>query len=197
MRHPAKTSAVVVLSLLAPLAACNRRPAEEAMKAAEQALAGAPEIAAYLPDESAAIAAALGDARIAFDEGRYTDALRAVQPLPDRIAAATADVASRKRQMADAWSTLHRELAARIEAIGARLAAVEAAGVPAERLAPAQAELAALRQAWDEAVQAEGRGETAKALASGAEAKSKADALASRLRMSPAPVVTPPPPAPR
>ncbi len=81
--------------------ACSRGPAQEAIAAAEQALAQAPELAQYEPAELAAISQSLRDARASFDEGRYTDALRIALPLQDRVAAAVQS-AARRRQAAEA-----------------------------------------------------------------------------------------------
>jgi hypothetical protein len=181
VRHPTKASAIAVLCVLALLSACNKRPADEALKAAQQALAGAPELATDDPDELAAVSRILGEAHARFEAGYYTDALRAAQPLPDRIAAAVQAAARKKEERARAWKALAAELPARLEAIGARLLVLEAAGVPPERLAAARGDLASLSQAWSEAVEAEKRGDTSRALASGAETKTMAEALAGRL----------------
>ena len=92
--------------------ACNQGPADEALKAAEQALAAATEIETYAPEEFAAVSQILREARASSAAGRYTDALRAAQALPDRIAAAAAAAAKRKEQSAAAWNALSAELRA-------------------------------------------------------------------------------------
>jgi hypothetical protein len=183
VRHLTQGIAAPLVCVLALLSgACNKGPADEAMQAAERALAAAPAIATYLPEESAAIAKELRDARVSFAEGRYTDALRAVQPLPDRIAAAADAAAKRKRQLTEAWSALSAELPARFEALAARLATLSSAGwISSERASAAQAELAALNQAWADATAAHGRGEITKALAAGEDVRVKAEALGTKL----------------
>jgi hypothetical protein len=101
LRRPSRGIVAFGACLLALLAvACNRKPAEDALQAAEQALAAAPEIATCAPEEFAAVSAILGEARASHAAGRYTDALRAVLPLPDRISAAAATAARRKQQSA-------------------------------------------------------------------------------------------------
>ena len=74
-----KRALLVALACSVALA-CNKAPAKDALAAAEQAFAAAPEIEAYLPEESRALKQVLRDARVSFDEGHYTEALRAVQP---------------------------------------------------------------------------------------------------------------------
>jgi len=188
MRHDPypRTALLAGLGLVLLAAACNKGPAEEAIKAAEQALAGAPEVERYAPEEFAAVSQAVRGARASFAAGRYTDALRAVQPLPDRIAAAAEVATRRKADTAAAWAALAAELPARLAALAARLDALASAGVSGERLAPAHADLEALDTAWAGAVAASERGELPQAVAAGSDVKAKADAVAARLGLKPA-----------
>lgn len=96
-RRAARALALVALVAPGLSLACSKRPAQDAIAATEQALAQAPQLARHEPAELAAISQALGDARRSFDEGRYTDALRIAQPLPDRVAAAVQSAARRQR----------------------------------------------------------------------------------------------------
>ncbi|MFI5170436.1 MAG: hypothetical protein ACHQM7_08765 [Vicinamibacterales bacterium] len=199
-----------VLALALGVGACNKTPAADALKASEEALASAPEIAAYLPEESAVIATVLRDARVSFDEGRYTDALRAAQPLPDRIAGARAAAARRKQEKAGEWEALARELPARIDAIVARLGVLVAGGwISSERQSMAQAEVVALNQGFTDAAAAAERGEVTKAIPVAADLKTRAEKLASALglkgaaalaapapKVSPSPSPSPTPPTP-
>jgi hypothetical protein len=185
----------LVLSFLSLVAvACNRQPAAESIQAAEQALAAAPEIQTYLPEDFAALSEVLREARASLDAGRYTDALRAAQVLPDRIAAAAAAAAKRKEQLAAAWSALSADLPTQQEALAARLAALASAGaISSERLLAAQAELASLNQAWAETTAAFERGDIAAAVAAGQDVKAKGESLAGRLGRKPAPATAPTP----
>jgi len=170
---------------LALLAACNKGAADEALKAADEALAAAPEIESYTPEEFEAVSQLLRQARASQAEGRYTDALRAAQTLPDRIAAAAQAAAKRKQQLAAAWSPLSTDVEARFQALRARItapAALEA--IPSERLAAAQADLAALEQAWTEVVAQYERGDLLGAVVAGDAVKVKAQALACYHRAS-------------
>jgi hypothetical protein len=167
---------------------CNRVPAEEALQAAERALAAAPEVETYAPEEFAAVWQTLREARASYDSGRYTDALRAAQALPDRVAAAAAAAAKRKQQSTAAWSARSAELEPKLEAIATRLALLASeALISSERLAAAQGELVTLNQAWAEARAAHDRGELPKAAAAAGDLKGQADALAARLGLKPVP----------
>jgi hypothetical protein len=192
------------LALLVALAcsvalACNRAPAKDALAAAEQAFAAAPEIEAYFPEESQALKQVLRDARVRLDEGHYTEALRAVQPLPDRIAAAAKEAARRKQQAVTDWNDLATRVPALLSALVARLTTLAPTdGSPSERLLAVQAELAALTQAWTEANASLERGELAKAVASGQDVRTRAQTLATRVGVRLLPSGMPvPPPSPR
>jgi len=176
--------------------ACNKGPAEESLQAAEQALAAAPEVEKYVPEEFAAVSQILSAARASFAAGRYTDALRAAQALPDRIAAAAAVAASRKEQSAATWSALSAELPAKFEAIDARLKLLSSLdAIAPERLAAARAELAALSQGWADASAMYERGDVPKATAAAEDVKAKAAMLAARVGPKRPPAVAPPAPA--
>lgn len=197
MPRPLRRPRGPVLAVLGALAAlaCNRVPAEEAIQAAERALAAAPELEAWVPEERAAVTEALDQARASLAEGRHTDALRAALPLPDRVAAAKQLAARRERQSAEAWQALAAELPGRLEAVRSRLALlIPPDAEPSERLLAARQELAGLGEAWAEAAAAHGAGELAGALAAAQALKPKLDALAARLaprRAAPAPAVAP------
>jgi chromosome segregation ATPase len=167
------------------VAGCNKGPAEEALAAAEQALAAAPEIETYTPEEWRAVSQLLRQARASQAEGRYTDALRTAQALPDRIAAAAQAAARRQQQLAAAWSALSADVKSRIEALRARLAPLEAAeAISSERLTAARADLAALEAAWADATDRYDHGDPLGGLAAGDAVKARAEALACYHRAS-------------
>jgi hypothetical protein len=191
-----KPLAAVVLALC--VAACNKAPAADALKAAEGALAGAPEIATYLPDEDAAIRVVLRDARVAYDEGRYTDSLRAAQALPDRIATARAAGERRRQEQAAEWEALARELPPRIEALVARLGVLVSGGwISSERQAATQAEIVSLNQGWAAASGTAARGELVSATEAGREVDARSRKLAAAIGLKLASAASPsPPPTP-
>jgi hypothetical protein len=187
VRHRRRAFGAVGACLLALVAAaCNKGPAEAALLEAERALTAAREVERYLPEEFAAVSAILSEARASYAAGRYTDALRAAQVLPDRIAAATAAAARRKEQSAAAWSALSTDLPARLEALAGRLTLLSSAqAISSERLAAAQAELAALNQVWADATTAYESGDVPRAVAAAQDVIARAGSLAERLGFKP------------
>jgi len=195
--NPLRSRSTILLFAAGLLAlsagACNKRAAEEALEATEQALTAAPEVERYQPEEFAAVSGIIREARASYAAGRYTDALRAVQALPDRIAAAAVAAAKRKEQSAAAWGTLSAELPARLQAMAERLTLLSSAeAISSERLAAAQAELAALKQAWADASAVYKHGDVPKAVAAAQDLKARAESLASRLGLKPAPAAADP-----
>jgi hypothetical protein len=186
---------LVVFGLsLGLLPGCNKGPALEAIAAAERELAAAPELAQHEPAEHAAISLALKQARASLDEGRYTDALRVAQALPDRVAAAAQSAARRKQQAQAEWGALAAALGPRLAALEARITALAAAGLAPERLAPARAELAAVSQSLAEAKAAFERGEIAGALAAGRDVRTRTERLEGRLGLTLSSARSAPPP---
>lgn len=103
-------AALAVASLAFLIGGCNKSPAEAALAAAEDALAAAgPEIEKYAPEELAPLADALRSAHAAFEEGRYTDALRVAQEMPTRIEAATAAARAKRDALAAEWGEIAGE----------------------------------------------------------------------------------------
>jgi hypothetical protein len=197
-RRPSRLSLALLALVVA--GACNKVPARDALETAEQALAGAPEIEAYLPDESRALKQELRDASARYDEGHYTDALRAAQPLPDRIAAAAREAAKRKQFAITAWNDLATRMPPLLAALGARLAALAPAdgSPPGERLAASQAELSALTEGWTGASASLERGDIAKAVEAGQDLRARAQRLATRVGVRLLPSGLPAPtPSPR
>jgi hypothetical protein len=185
------TLLIVCAALL--LSSCNKRSADEAIQAAEQALASAPEVAADVPEQFAEIGRILKDARASYAAGRYTEALRAAQALPDRIASARALAARRRAEKLAVWEAMAREVPPRIEALTARLSLLVSGGwIASERQATAEAELAALGEVWGRAKAKADAGQLAQALALGEAVKSRAVSLAGTLGLKPLLSSTPP-----
>jgi hypothetical protein len=201
LRGSRRAAALALVALAcAACAACNRGAAQEALAEADQALAAAPDLEAYAPEEFQATRKALRDAHASFDAGQYTDALRSSQLLPDRIAAALSDAAKRKQQAASAWSDVATRAPQLFEAIGLRLSALSPPdGSPSERLAAARDELDALAEAWKAVSRLQEEGNVPKAVALGEDVAARAKALAVRLGVklgpggAPLPLPTPRP----
>jgi hypothetical protein len=188
MRHQTKRIVALAVACLALSAgACNKGPADTALQAAEQALANAkPELERYAPQDLAALQSAIGDARAQFDQGRYTDALKAARLLPDRVQAALAAAALQQERLTAEWNALAVSLPQRVETISARLSALDAGqalprGLTKEALAGAQADLATLARAFTDATTAFRAGDVAQAVKAAQDVTAKVDLLAGTL----------------
>ena len=171
LKNGVATLAAASLALLA--GACNKGPAEDSLRAAEEALAVATlEIQRYAPGELAPLQGTLESARADLGKGNYTAALKAAQDLPARIRAALFAAAAQKDRQAAAWDELSRGLPGEIQAITGRLSGIADSGalprgMTREALAAAQAELASVARGWSEAAAAFQGGDVSKALETG------------------------------
>ena len=192
--------AVACLALVA--FACNKGPAESALASADRELAAVRvDLERYAPDQLAALDDAMAKARAALAEGHYTDALRTAQQLPERIRAAAEATQASKQQLTGAWDEQAPALAASLQAIADRVAALAGAsslprGLTSEALAAVRAELDAVTREWNEATAAFQGGDVPKALQLAGDVEARAEALALTLGFAPtpaAPAAAPPP----
>jgi hypothetical protein len=205
MRHLTRGLAPLALVSLAFFAvACNKGPAEEALRLADQALAAAkPELERYAPEELAALTAAAQQARAELDEGHYTDALRVAQGLPARIRAGLAAAAAEKERRVSAWHEMEASVPGLVRAIAARVADLAAAqrlprGMDDARFAAARTDLESVARAWSAAAAAFQGGDVPRAVRTAKDVKAKAEALAAMLGVvaAPAPSAAASAPAP-
>jgi hypothetical protein len=186
----------VLVLFASVVVACNKGPAEDALRVADQAIAAAqPELETYAPGELAALNAAVRQARAQVSEGHYTDALRAAQEVPARVRAALAVAAAEKQKRLASWSALEESVPRLAETIGTRIAWFTEAqrlprGMDEAGFAAARAELASVKRGWGEASAVFDRGDVATAVQAGREVEAKAGALAARLGL-----VVPSPPS--
>jgi len=191
VRPPLRERVVVLfaLGLAFATAACNRGPAEEALAAAEETLEGArADLERFAPEKLARLSRALGEARAALAEGRYTEALRVAQELPARVRRAV-EAADRRRaaEIAAAWDDLSRHLPALIARLRARVAVLALTASPAAgpsdsaRLETARTELRVISHAWEEATAAFEGGDIPRALTTARDVGARAETLADGL----------------
>jgi hypothetical protein len=179
------TAVLLALGLVLTAVTCNKGPAEEALAAAEEALAAVrADLERFAPEEHARLRQTLEAARADFAAGDYTEALRRAQELPAGIRRAV-EKANRRRsaEVASAWDDLSRELPALIARLRARvaLASSPAAGPSDPGLEAVRAELQDIGDAWDEARAAFEGGDASRALATAHKTRTEAEALARRL----------------
>ena len=196
---PRNAAAVVLAAAFVVLVAvaCNKGPAEVALRLADQAIAAAqPELETYAPGELAALLAAARQARARLDEGHYTEALKTAQGLPAKVRAALAAAGAEKEKRVATWKELAERVPVLIQTIATRVAwLVEQQRLPRgldeARFAAARTDLESVRRAWSEAAAAFQGGDVSRALRTGQDVEAKGEALAAMLGLAP-----PAPPAP-
>lgn len=188
------TRIAAVAAVLATVAGCSQKdPAQEAIAAAENALAAVYEDAQkYLPERYAAVKADLEKARAAFNEERYADAITAVKEVPAKAEALAKDVVEAKQRAvaelnAD-WVRLSGSMPGLMTGIGARLEELGKMrrlpqGMDRQLLDEAGAAWSSAQSAWDEAGQAFNAGNLEGAVGKARDVEAMAQDLVARLGM--------------
>jgi len=188
------TRIAALAALLAVAAACSQRdPAQEAITAAENALAAIYEDAQkYLPDRYAEVKGDLEKARAAFNEERYADAIAAVKEVPARAEALANEVLEAKQKKiaelnAD-WVRLSGSLPGLMSGIDGKLAELGKMrrlpqGMDKQLLEEANAALGSAKSAWDEAGAAFNAGDLEGAVGKARDVEGMAQDLVTRLGM--------------
>jgi lipopolysaccharide biosynthesis regulator YciM len=180
-----KTSWKYALALVcAATLACNsgKEPAEKAMKAAEDAVAGAQAEAANLvPDDMAA-------ARAAMEKGDYKTALASAQAVQQKANDVLAKAKTKKDELTAAWTPLSDSVPKMLDAIKSRVDILSQSkklpkGMDAAKLASAKDGLAAATAGWGEAQEAFKAGKWSDAIAKGTSVKDKATEVMATLGM--------------
>ena len=185
---------VAVAALALAAAACSqKKPAEEAIAAAEGALQAVYDDAQkYLPERYAEVKGELDAGRKAFDEERYADAITAVKDVPAHAEALSKEVgAAKQKKLSDLnadWERLSGSLPGLLTNIGARLAELGKMrrlpeGMDKQVLDEANAAHASANAAWGEAGQAFNAGDLETAVAKARDAEGTAQDLVARLGM--------------
>ncbi len=180
--------------LLAAAASCSQKdPAEEAIAAAENALAAVYEDAQkYVPERYAEVKAKLETARTAFNEERYADAIAGVKDIPAHAEALAKEAAAAKQQrvseMNADWARLSGSLPGLLAGIGARLDELGTMrrlpqGMDKPLLEEAKAAFASAQTAWSEAGAAFTAGDLESAASRARNVEAMAQDLVARLGM--------------
>jgi vacuolar-type H+-ATPase subunit H len=106
------------------LSACSnvKKPAEEALKAAEQAVNGAKtEAAKIIPDQVNSLEAALSAAKDKFTKGDYKAALTEAQAIPGKAKEVLEAAKAKKEEFTKTWEDLSQGLPKMIGAIKSRV----------------------------------------------------------------------------
>jgi len=188
------TRIAALATLLAVATACSQKdPAQEAITAAESALAAVYEDAQkYVPDRYAEVKAELEAARAAFNEERYTDAIAAVKDVPAHAEELAKEVVTAKQERlselnAD-WARLSGSLPGLMTNIGSRLGELGKmrrlpAGMDKQLLEEANAAYSSAQSAWEEAGGAFTAGDFEAAVGKARDVEAMAQDLVTRLGM--------------
>lgn len=158
---------------LALLSACasEKAPAEQALKAAETAVAGVTaEAAKWIPDQARALEASLASVKDKFAKGDYKAVLAEAPALSSRAKDVAAAATARKAQLTKTWEELSGGLPKMLEAVKSRVDILSKskklpASVSTEKFEVAKTSLADATKGWDDANAAFKGGNVADAVA--------------------------------
>lgn len=190
-------SLVLAAAVAALTTACSQKgPAEEAIKAAEAAVAAAKgTVEKYVPAQWKALNDAVKDAKDKVAKGDYAAALAAAQSIPGKVTEATNAAKAKKEEFTKKWTELEGSVPGAIKAVEEKVASFAAMkklpkGMDKARLEASQAGLADAKKGWDEAVAAAKAGDMLVAIDKATAAKAKATDLEASLA-TPAPAPAP------
>lgn len=120
MRKYVSMVMVMIFMVALMLSACSsaKKPAEEALKAAGQAINGVKgEVEKVMPDSVKSLEGALNVAKEKFAKGDYKAALADAQTIPSKAKEALEAAKSKKEELTKMWDALSQELPKMMEAI--------------------------------------------------------------------------------
>jgi hypothetical protein len=169
------------LAALVLLSACasDKAPAEQAVKAAEAAVAEVKaEAAKWVPDQARSLDAALASVKDKFAKGEYKAVLTEAPALATQAKSVAAAAAAKKAELSKSWEAMSAGLPKMIDAVKSRVDILSKskklpANVTKEKLDTAKADLAAATQGWTDAMAAYSGGNVADAVAKGNTVKQK------------------------
>lgn len=176
MRLATRLVAVASIAAIATLGACSQqKPAEQAVAAAESALAAVSEDAIkYVPGEYKRVKAELDSARKAIKDGKYADALAAVQKVPAEASALAAHAAEAKARFDEKlkgdWQNLTSSVPGMVSSVEAKLTELGSLrklpeGIDKPWIDDATAQLTSAKQAWTTAQERLAAGDIEQAIA--------------------------------
>ena len=187
-----KNLSIIVAVLFAfTLAACSggKAPAEQAIKAAEEALnAGKAEAVKYVPDQVKAVEDALNGAKDSFAKKDYAGATSAATNAAAKARELASAAAAKKTELMKEWEDLSGGLPKMIDAIKGRVDILSKskklpANLDKAKFEGAQSGLAEINKVWDEANNAFKEGNLADAIAKAKTVKAKAAEIMTTLGM--------------
>ncbi len=178
------TSLALVAALAAFTTACSQKgPAEEALKAADAAVAAARgSVEKYVPEQWKALNDSLKDAKDKFGKGDYQGALTAAQAIAPKAQEAIKAAGAKKDELSKTWAELLGGLAGSVKAAEDKVGALASAkklpkGIDKAKVEAAQAGLADAKKTLDEAMAAAKAGDMKAAVDKGNAVKAKVEEI--------------------
>ena len=162
MRHYLPRVTVLVLAVAVLLVGCGseKGPAEQAIKAAEEAFNSAKaEAAKYVPDQVKSVESAIASVKDKLGKGDYKAVLTEAGTIPGKVKELTAAANAKKGEFTKAWGSMSEGLPKVVEAIQSRVDILSKAkklpaNITAEKFEQAKSGLAAMKQQWGQAQEA-------------------------------------------
>lgn len=167
--------AVLAVSVLFGLG-CAKGPAEQAVKAAEEAMAAAQaDVQPYVPDRWNMLTDAMESARNDFEKGNYKAALDQAKAIPAQIDEAKTMAQARKDELGMFWQQMGANVPAMLTTVNAEITRGKVpSGMTKDE---AKAEAAALAGMWAQADAAFKAGQVLDATKMGAEVQGRAERM--------------------
>jgi len=181
---------IIAVACLA-LIACStaKAPADAAIKAADEALAGVKaDASVYVPDQLKDVEDALATAKENFQKGEYQQALAGAKDLATKAKDLATAVAAKKDELTKSWQDMSGGLPGMMDAIQKRVGILSKsrrlpAGLDKDKFESAKASLATVTQTWTEASDAFKSGNLMDAVNKAKEVKDKATEIMNTLGM--------------
>jgi len=139
--------------------ASDKGPAEQAVKAAEEAINSTKaEAAKYVPDQVKSLESALAAVKDKFAKGEYKVAISEAQALAGKAKGVVDAAKAKKEELTKTWTNLNEGLPKMVEAIQSRVDILSQskklpANLTAEKFAEAKTGLAAAKEEWAKALE--------------------------------------------
>ncbi len=175
------------------LIACStaKAPAEAAIKAADEAIAGVkPEASVYVPDELKAVEDSLATAKDNFQKGEYPQALAGAKDLAVKAKDLASAIAAKKDELAKSWQDMSGGLPGMLSAIQSRMNILSKsrklpAGIDKGNFESAKTSMATITQTMSEATEAFKAGNLMDAVNKAKTVKEQATGIMNTLGMKP------------
>lgn len=183
----------VVIAFIAGLmvsgCASGKGPAEEAIKAAEQAVQGAKEEAMkVVPDQIQSLEAALNSAKDKFAKKDYKAALTEAQAIPGKVKEVLEAAKSKKEQLTKAWTNLSQSLPKIMDSIKKKIDTLSKSkklpkDIPAQKFAEAKTMFSEAMKEWGLSQESFKAGNLSEAVTKANTVKEKAAQILQTLKM--------------